>query len=99
MSATHEGTVTFPIENGMFGAHSLAKHLNALVSDGQISDWHPGRWVDWGHTAIQQIDFDSGEDAARARHLLFRDTARLTSLRLVANASGWRAPEASTDLV
>jgi hypothetical protein len=59
----------FPIENGMFGADRLAKRLNALVSDGQISDWHPGRWIDWGHTSIQ-IDFDSVADAALAKQLL-----------------------------
>jgi hypothetical protein len=92
MSATPECTVTFPIENRMFGANSLAKRLNALVSDGQISDWHPGRWVDWGQTSIR-IDFDSRKDAALAKHLLSQDTARLTSLRPVANASGRRAPE------
>ena len=71
MSATPECTVTFPIGNGMFGANSLATHLNALVSDGQIDDWHPGRWMDWGHTTIQ-IDFDSVEDAALAKHLCLR---------------------------
>ena len=50
----------------MLGVDSLAKRLNALVSDGQISDWHPGRWIDWGHTAIE-INFDSVVDATIAK--------------------------------
>jgi hypothetical protein len=62
-------TVTFPIVNRMFGVDSLAKRLNALVSDGQIRDWHPERWIDWGHTAIS-ITFDSIEDATLARTLV-----------------------------
>ena len=60
-----ERTVKFPIENRMFGLDRLAKRLNALVSDGQIGDWHPGRWIDWNHTAID-IGFDSIADAAVA---------------------------------
>src|SRR6476469_2549259 len=52
-----ERTVTFPIANKMFGLDRLAKRLNALVTDGQIRDWHPGCWIDWGHTAIP-ITFD-----------------------------------------
>lgn len=63
-----EHTVTFPIANRMFGLDSLAKHLNALVNDGQIRDWHPGRWIDWDHTAIP-ITFDSIEDATLAKTL------------------------------
>ena len=51
MSAGPECTVTFPIENGMFGVDSLAKRLNVLMSDVQIGDWHPGRWIDWGHNS------------------------------------------------
>jgi hypothetical protein len=70
MSAAPECTVTFPIENRMFGVDLLAKRLNALVSDGRIGDWHPGSWVDWGQTSIQ-IGFDSIEDAALAKQLLF----------------------------
>jgi hypothetical protein len=69
MFADPECTVTFPIENGMFGLDRLAKRLNVLVSNGRISDWHPGRWIDWGHTAIQ-IGFDSVEDATLATQLL-----------------------------
>ena len=57
--------VTFPILNRMFGVDSLAKRLNALVSAGQIAGWHPERWIDWDHTAIQ-ISFDSVEDATFA---------------------------------
>jgi len=71
MSAEH--TVTFPIANRMFGLDSLAKHLNALVNEGQIRDWHPGRWVDWGHTAIS-ITFDSVEDATLAKTLCLDQT-------------------------
>ena len=59
-------TVTFPIENRMFGLDRLAKHLNALVREGQIGDWHPGRWTDEDHTAIE-IGFDSVDDAALAK--------------------------------
>jgi hypothetical protein len=44
-----ERTVTFPIVNRMFGRDRLAKHLNALVRDGQIHDWHRRRWSDWGY--------------------------------------------------
>jgi hypothetical protein len=61
-----EQTVTFPIANRMFGLDSLAKHLNGLVSNGRIRDWHPGRWIDWDHTAVQ-ITFDSIEDATLAK--------------------------------
>jgi hypothetical protein len=61
-------TVTFPIENRMFGLNSLAKHLNELVRAGQIHGWHPERWTDWHHTAIQ-ISFDSVEDATFASQL------------------------------
>lgn len=46
----------------MFGVDRLAKRLNALVSSGQIHDWHPGGWVDWKHRAIE-IGFDSVADA------------------------------------
>jgi len=52
----------------MFGLDRLAKRLNALVSAGQISDWHPGRWTDWSHTAID-ISFDSIADATLAEKL------------------------------
>jgi len=71
MSAEH--TVTFRIANKMFGLDRLAKRLNALVSDGQIRDWHPGRWIDWGHTAIS-ITFDSVEDATLAKTLCLDQT-------------------------
>jgi hypothetical protein len=67
-----ESTVTFAIENRMFGVDNLAKRLNSLVSDLQIGDWHPGPWTDWGHTAIE-IGFDSVEDAALARTLCLGD--------------------------
>jgi hypothetical protein len=82
MSTAPECTAMFPIENGMFGVDSLAKRLNALVSDGQIRDWHPGRWIDWGHTSIQ-IGFDSVADAALAKQLLSHDAGRLPSQRPV----------------
>ena len=77
-----ERSVTFPIVNRMFGVDSLAKRLNALVSDGQIGDWHPGSWTDWGHSAIE-IGFDSVADAALARQLCLEDTAGLPSRSLV----------------
>jgi len=77
-----ERIVTFPIANRMFGVDRLAKHLNALVTEGQIGDWHPGRWTDWGHTAIE-IGFDSVEDATLAKTLCLEDTAGLPSRRLV----------------
>jgi hypothetical protein len=56
---------TFSIENRMFGVDRLAKQLNALVSSGQIHDWHPGRWIDCSHRAIE-IGFDSAADAQLA---------------------------------
>ena len=77
-----ERTVTFPIVNRMFGADSLAKRLNALVSDGQIGDWHPGAWTDWGHTAID-IGFDTVADATLARQMCLDDTAGLPTRSLV----------------
>lgn len=46
----------------MFGVDRLAKQLNALVISGRIHDWHPGRWVDWNHRAIE-IGFDFVADA------------------------------------
>jgi hypothetical protein len=55
MSAAIECTATFPTKNRIFGVDSLAKPLNALVSDGQISDRHPGRWIDRSHTAIDSL--------------------------------------------
>ena len=66
----------------MFGVDSLAKHLNTLMSDGQIGDWHPGRWADRVHTAIE-IGFDSVGDAALAKRLCLEDTAGLPSRSLV----------------
>ncbi len=66
----------------MFGVDSLARHLNTLVSDGRIGDWHPGPWTDWRHTAIE-IGFDSVEDAALAKTVFFEDTAKSPSQRLV----------------
>jgi hypothetical protein len=66
----------------MFGVDVLAKHLNALVSDGRISDWHPGRWTDQSHTAID-ISFNSVEDAALAKRVCLEDTAGLPSRSLV----------------
>jgi hypothetical protein len=80
-----ECTVTFPIANRMFGVDNLAKRLNALASDGQIGGWHPGRWIDRGHTAIQ-IRFDSVEDAALARKLCQGDTVGLPSRELAETA-------------
>ena len=77
-----ERIVTFPIANRMFGVDRLAKHLNALVTEGQIGDWHPGRWTDWGHTAIE-IGFDSVEDATLAKTLCLEDTTGLPSRRLI----------------
>jgi hypothetical protein len=77
-----EQSVTFPIVNRMFGMDSLAKRLNALVSDGRIGDWHPGPWIDWEHTAIE-IGFDSVGDADLARKLCLADPAGLTPQRLV----------------
>ena len=55
-------TVTFPVQNRMYGMNLLAKHLNELVLGGSITDWHPGRWIDWNHDAIE-IGFDSAADA------------------------------------
>lgn len=69
MAVPAEYTVTFPIENRMFGVDRLAKRLNGLVSGGQIGDWHPGRWIDWDHSAIE-IGFDSSADADLAKRLL-----------------------------
>jgi hypothetical protein len=80
MSTEH--CVTFPIANRMFGIDSLAKRLNALVSDSRIVDWHPGPWTDWGHTAIE-IGFDTVGDAALAKKLCLEDTAGLPSRSLV----------------
>jgi hypothetical protein len=57
--------LTFPSENRMFGVDRLAKRLNVLVGTGRIHDWHPGRWVDWNHRAIE-IGFDSVADAQLA---------------------------------
>ena len=65
MSTANTIMLTFPIQNGMFGVDRLAKQLNALVSSGRIHDWHPGRWVDWNHRAIE-IGFDSVADAQLA---------------------------------
>lgn len=65
MSTPNTTMLTFSIENRMFGIDRLAKRLNALVSSGRIHDWHPGRWVDWDHRAIQ-IGFDSIADARLA---------------------------------
>ena len=94
MSATPEYTVTFPIENGMFGVDSLAKRLNVLMSDRQIGDWHPGRWIDWGHTAIQ-IRFDSVEDATLAKRLLSQGHGEVAipETGRTLNAGERRAPE------
>jgi hypothetical protein len=66
----------------MFGLDRLAKHLNALVSEGQIADWHPGRWTDWGHTAIE-IGFDSVGDAALAKTACLERASGLPFRRLV----------------
>ena len=77
-----ERAVTFPIVNRMFGVDDLAKHLNALVSAGQIDDWHPGRWTDWSHAAID-IGIDSVADATLAKKLCIEDTAGLPSRSLV----------------
>ena len=68
--------VTFPILNRMFGVDSLAKRLNALVSAGQIAGWHPERWIDWDHTAIQ-ISFDFVEDATFASKLCLEIAEKL----------------------
>lgn len=65
MSTADTIMVTFPIKNRMFGVDRLAKQLNVLVSTGRIHDWHPGRWVDWAHGAIE-IGFDSPADAQLA---------------------------------
>ena len=62
----------------MFGVDGLAKRLNALVSDGLIGDWHPGRWIDWGHTAIE-INFVSIVDATIAKRLCLDGPVRLPS--------------------
>ncbi len=83
MSAAMECTVTFPVVNRMFGVDHLAKRLNALVRDGQISDWHPGRWIDGNHTAIP-ITFDSIEDATLAKTLYLEHPAESPSPRLEA---------------
>ena len=94
MSTAREFTVTFPIENGMFGLDRLAKLLNELVSNGRIADWHPGRWIDWGHTAIQ-IRFDSVEDATLAKRLLSQGHGEVAipEAGRTLNAGERRAPE------
>ena len=94
MSAGPEYTVTFPIENGMFGLDNLAKRLNVLMSNGRIGDWHPGRWIDWGHSAIQ-IRFDSVEDATVAKQLLSqgRGEVAIPGTGRTLNAGERRAPE------
>ena len=93
MPAAIDCTVMFPIENRMFGVDRLAKRLNALVSDGQIGDWHPGRWIDWDQTAIE-INFDSVVDATIAKRLCLDGALRLPSrLEEENSASEWpRAP-------
>lgn len=65
MAGVEMTMLEFPIENRMFGMDRLAKHLNELVRSGQIHDWHPGRWIDWDHTAIE-IGFDTAADAQYA---------------------------------
>lgn len=60
-----ETSVTFAIQNRMYGVNLLAKHLNELVRSGHIKAWHPGRWIDWSHRQIE-ISFDSVGDARRA---------------------------------
>ena len=62
MSVANECKVTFPVRHGVFGVDRLAARLNALA----IAEWHPGRWVDWHHAAIE-IDFGSAADAALAK--------------------------------
>jgi hypothetical protein len=66
----------------MFGVDVLAKRLNALVSDGRVSDWHPGRWTDQAHTAIA-ISFDSVRDATLAQRICLEDAAGLPPRSLV----------------
>jgi hypothetical protein len=74
-----ERTVTFPIVNRMFGVDGLARCRNALVSDNQTGDWHPGPWSDWDRAAIE-IDFVG---ATLAKRLCLEDTAGLPSRSLV----------------
>ena len=64
MSAANECKVTFPVRHGVFGVDRLAARLNALA----IAGWHPGRWVDWHHTAIE-IGFESAADAVLAKSI------------------------------
>jgi hypothetical protein len=47
------------------GLNRLAARLNELKSDGEISDWHLGRWTDASKTR-HVILFDNAADAAAA---------------------------------
>lgn len=58
--------VTFLVRYGAFGVNQLAVRLNGLVRDGQIRDWHPGRWTDSRHAGVE-ISFDTAADAAFAK--------------------------------
>jgi hypothetical protein len=47
------------------GLNRLAARLNELKNDGEISDWHLGRWTDASKTH-HVILFDNAVDAAAA---------------------------------
>jgi hypothetical protein len=65
MSIQIERRRTFAVSGGIFGVGSLATRLNALVTSGQIGEWHIGHWTDWRHTAIR-INCTTAADAALA---------------------------------
>lgn len=65
MSDQVECQTMFAVNGGIFGVGSLATRLNALVTSGQIGEWHIGHWKDWRHTAIR-INFATAADAALA---------------------------------
>ncbi|MCW2240715.1 hypothetical protein M2351_005354 [Azospirillum canadense] len=52
---------------GVIGANQLAKRLNELKNNSQISDWHPGRWTDRKTMTPWEIIFDSDKDALFAK--------------------------------
>ncbi len=65
LPAQVECQAMFTVSGGIFGVGSLATRLNALVTSGQIGEWHIGQWKDWRHTAIR-INFATAADAALA---------------------------------
>lgn len=66
MSAQVEYQTMFAVSGGIFGVGSLATRLNALMTSGQIGEWHIGHWTDWQHTAIR-VTFATAADALLAK--------------------------------